>query len=81
MASIMDLEKTIGYEEARLTSREQMGGKGLFQPFSSTNSGSRKIMQESQLEQAMQILKPEVPVIGTGYENRYGDESSSIIRA
>lgn len=81
MAQLMDLVMSISKEESRLRSKEQMGGKGLFQPFSSTNSGSRRIMQESQLEQALQLLNPEVPIIGTGYENRFGDESSSIIRA
>lgn len=81
MAQLMDLVMSISKEESRLRSKEQMGGKGLFQPFSSTNSGSRRIMQESQLEQALQLLNPEVPIIGTGYENRFGDESSSIIKA
>lgn len=81
MAQLMDLVMSISKEESRLRSKEQMGGKGLFQPFSSTNSGSRRIMQESQLEQALQLLEPEVPIVGTGYENRFGDESSSIIRA
>ena len=81
MAQLMDLVMSISKEESRLKSKEQMGGKGLFQPFSSTNSGSRRIMQESQLEQALQLLEPDVPIIGTGYENRFGDESSSIVKA
>ena len=40
--------------------------KGLKQPFNNTNSGSRKIMQGIQMEQATQLLDAEVPVIMTG---------------
>lgn len=56
-------------------------GKGLMQPFANTNSGSRKLMYSVHLEQALRLLNPEVPIISTGYEIRFGDISSSIMRA
>lgn len=56
-------------------------GKGLMQPFANTNSGSRKLMFSVHLEQALRLMKPEVPIIQTGYEIRFGDLSSSIMRA
>lgn len=56
-------------------------GKGLMQPFANTNSGTRKLMYSVHLEQALRLLKPEVPIIQTGYEIRCGDLSSSIIKA
>ena len=56
-------------------------GKGLMQPFANTNSGSRKLMYSVHLEQALRLLKPEPPIIQTGYEIRFGDLSSSVMRA
>lgn len=56
-------------------------GKGLMQPFANTNSGTRKLMYSVHLEQALRLLKPENPIIQTGYEIRYGDLSSSIVKA
>lgn len=60
---------------------EKILGRGLNQPFNISNSGSRKLLSSSQSDQAVPISEPEVPIIGTGFENRYGDLSSSIIRA
>ena len=70
-------------EEAskKITSPEQMLGKGLFQPFSNTNSGSRKILAGLQRDQIFSLIKPEKAIIETGYEIRYGDRSSSVIKA
>ena len=64
-----------------LESKEQMLGKGLMQPFVNSNSGSRKIMFGTQLEHSLSLLNPEIPILGTGYENRFGERSSSIIRS
>lgn len=55
--------------------------KGLKQPFNNTNSGSRKIMQGIQMEQATQLLNAEVPIITTGYETELGRTSSNFITA
>lgn len=55
-------------------------GKGLMQPFANTNSGTRKLMYSVHLEQSLQLINPENPIIQTGYEIRYGDLSSSIIK-
>lgn len=62
-----------------ITSKEQILGKGLTMPNNATNSGVRKIMYASQTEAALVLTKGEIPYYGTGYENRFGDKSSSIL--
>lgn len=64
---------------SRLTSKEQMLGKGLNQPFNATNSGVRKIMSGVHSDHAFVLMHGELPIVATGYENRFGDHSSSII--
>ena len=59
---------------------EQILGKGLFQPFNNTNSGSRKILAGLQRDQIFSLIKPEKAIIETGYEIRFGDRSSSVIK-
>ena len=56
-----------------------MLGKGAMMPFSASNSGSRKLMYGSQLEQKLSLIHPDVPYIMTGYENEFGKNSSSYI--
>ena len=60
---------------------EQTLGKGLLQPFAPSNSGSRKQMFNTHNAQKIQIVNSEVPYISTGYENKYGELSSSFVRA
>lgn len=62
-----------------LTSKEQMLGKGLNIPNNATNSGSRKIMNGTHQSHSLVLSHGEVPYIATGYENRFGDHSSSIL--
>ena len=59
---------------------EQVLCKGLLMPFNTCNSGSRKQMFGSQIEQKLELLKAELARVSTGYENRFGDRSSSIIQ-
>lgn len=80
MASF-NLEKEMENVDARLRSREQTLGKGLLQPNRGTNSGSRAILQCTQIEQVLPLMNPEPPIYGTGYENKYGEMSSSYIVA
>jgi len=70
-------------EEAgkRITYLEEALGKGLQQPFNNTNSGSRKILSGTHIEHTLPLLYPEPPLISTGYENRFGEYSSSFITA
>lgn len=65
----------------RLKSLEHMLGKGNTQPFNATNSGARKIMSGIQADHAFVLLNGEIPAVSTGYENRFGDRSSSIVTA
>lgn len=78
---MLDFYGELKQETSRLETKETILGKASMQPFAASNSGNRKIMQGVQLEHAMAIRYTEPPYIGTGYENRYGDRSSSIITA
>lgn len=77
---MMNFLRDMEEESKRITNQEHLLGKSAMQPFANTNSGTRKIMFEIQLEHALPLLIPEVPIIQTGYEIRFGDYSSSIIK-
>lgn len=79
--TILNLEDEVNKIASRLPSQEYTLCKGLKQPFNNTNSGSRKIMQATQTEQATQLLNPEVPIITTGYENQFAQFNSNFIQA
>lgn len=79
--TVLDLKSEIQEIAKRLPSQEYTLCKGLKQPFNNTNSGSRKIMQGIQMEQATQLINPEVPIISTGYENKFGEMNSNYIEA
>lgn len=70
-------------EEAskKLKSIEQMFGKNLLQPFTNTNAGARKIMHGTHRDHVFPLMRGEKAIIETGYENRFGDYSSSITAA
>lgn len=65
----------------RLKSKEQMLGKGLNMPFNALNAGARKLMFSTQMDHRVELLNPEVPLISTGYENKFGEHTSSFIRS
>lgn len=64
--------------EERLGSLEELAGKGLLMPNNPSNSGSRKIMFSTQIEHVLPLLKPETPLLQTGYEDRFGEWSSAF---
>lgn len=63
-----------------LSSPEQMLGKGLNIPNNATNSGGRKIMGNTHQSHSLVLTRGEIPYVATGYENRFGERSSSIIQ-
>ena len=68
-------------QKADIQNLNHMLGKGLMMPFAAANSGSRKLMFGTQLEHRLPLLNPEVPFIQTGYENQFGQYSSSYVTA
>ena len=72
-----NLQKEIEAVEERVINQNYLLGKGLMQPNRATNSGSRAIMQCTQSEQIIGLVEPEPPLVCTGYENRYGENSSN----
>lgn len=79
MAEASYVEK-IEKSMSTLTSKEQMLGKGLNMPNNATSSGARKIMHNTHQSHSLVLSRGEVPYVATGFENRFGDESSSIIK-
>lgn len=67
--------------QANLDFPEQMLGKTLDQPCTPSDSGARKILYSIQKEHVVPVKNAERPIYSTGYENRFGDESSSIIES
>lgn len=76
-----NLKKDIEDVEARIPNQNYALGKGLLQPFRPTNSGSRAVMQATQVEHRLPLMNPEPAHVMTGHENRYGEMSSNYIRA
>lgn len=66
--------------KGRIEETEELLGKGIMMPFNNTNSGSRKLMYAVHLEQRLPLMYPEVPLVQTGYENKFGKYSSSFVR-
>lgn len=60
--------------------KERILGIALNQPNEPLNSSSRKLMFSIQSTHKVNLVKPEVPLIGTGYESKFGERSSSIIK-
>lgn len=75
-----DFLEAVAQSSALLDSKEEMLGKGLNIPNNATNSGPRKIMNGTHQEHALVLSRAETPYIQTGYENRFGERSSSIIK-
>lgn len=81
MASMDFLRRVEEHETRVIDDYDKIGGKGLLVPGSASISGARKILSSVQRDAALCIINPEVPIVGTGYENRFGDYSSSIEEA
>ena len=60
---------------------ERMIGVGLNMPFESENSAARKNMFSSQYQQRVCLVEPEIPYLSTGYENKFGQHSSSFVQS
>ena len=64
-----------------ITSPEQMLGRGLRQPFNGCNAGARKVMFSTHSDHIFPLISSEKAIIETGYEIRYGDYASSVLRS
>ena len=76
----LNFKERIAQVSQGIDNLEKIGGKNLLQPFSQTNSGSRKIMHSIHRDHIFPLINGEKAVIETGYEIRFGDYSSSISR-
>ena len=76
----LDFSDKVSKSSEKLESMEQMLGKGLLQPFSNLNAGSRKIMHSTHRDHIFPLISGEKAIIETGYEIRFGDYSSSVTK-
>lgn len=67
--------------QERITNLEELAGKGLLMPNNPANSGSRKIMFSTQIEHVLPLLNPEIALLQTGYEDKFGEWSSAYHKA
>lgn len=81
MQSNLNLQEIIGPIRESLEEPDDMLGKGLMMPFNDTNSGGRKLLYGTQREHVIPINNAEVAFIQCGYEDQFGEYSSSIKRA
>lgn len=79
--NLLELNDVIKKDEERIQFPEQILGKGLNQVFNPNNSSPRKIMLSVHSEHNLPLMHPEPPLIGTGYEDKYGDNSSALVKA
>ena len=78
----MDFKTRISEHEQRVADDlDKVGGKALLVPGSASVSGARKILASVQRDATLCIMNPEIPIVQTGYENRFGDYSSSLVFA
>lgn len=64
---------------SRIKTKEEILSMGLNIPYNYTNAGPRKIMDITHQSHALVLNNSEVPYIFTGYENLFGDRSSSVL--
>ena len=60
---------------------ERMLGIALNMPYEAENSAARKNMYSSQYQQHVCLINPEIPYVSTGYENLFGQQSSSFVKS
>lgn len=59
---------------------ERTGGLNLLMPSEPLTSSDRKLMAAQQVgNHAVTLLNPEIQLFGTGYVNRYGEHSNSLL--
>ena len=75
------LDLRSAFKDVEFEKKEKLLGKGSLMPFYASNSGSRKLMFGTHLEQRLPLSNPDVPYIQTGYEKEFGKYSSSFIMA
>lgn len=76
--SNINIIEDIRKEQERIPSMEHVYSKGLMMPLVSSNSGSRRIMYATQTEHMLMLMDAEPALFQTGYENAFGEHSSSF---
>ena len=78
---LMNIDKEVDYYASQVDSYDNLLGRGLMVPFNPSNSGSRKLMSAIHNEHHLNLKHAEIPIIQTGFENEFGENSSSFVCA
>lgn len=78
---MLNLSEIMEKEQQRIMSLEECLCKGLLMPFNAANSGPRKIMHSTQTEHELIPYAAELALCQTGYETRFGEQSSKFVKA
>ena len=79
MGDIFNIEKQIYESTKDLPDENYMLGRTLLQPFKPANSGSRALMSSIHAEHFMVLSNGEVPIVQTGFETEFGENSTSYV--
>ena len=79
--NVVNLKTEIENRTKYLPSYDFMLGRTLMQPFRPANSGSRALMASVHAEHLLIPTKGEMPIVHTGYENQFGQYSTSYVKA
>ena len=79
MLNTFNIEDDINESVSKLHDNNQILGRTLMQPFRPANSGSRSLMNSVHVEQFIIPKNPEMAGLVTGYENEYGENSTSFV--
>ena len=79
MNSSSNLEKQIQAAVKNLPNENYLLGRMLMQPYKPSNSGSRALLNAVHTEHHMVLTHAEAPIIQTGYETAFGENSTSFV--
>ena len=77
----MDFVEQMNQAKSNVNNLEEMLGKNLNVPNCGANSGARLLMSSTHQSHTLVLSHGEMPYIQTGFENKYAERSSAIIKA
>ena len=77
--NVLNVDKQVYDAIKDLPDENYMLGRTLLQPFKPANSGSRALMSSIHAEHFMVLSNGEVPIIQTGFETEFGENSTSYV--
>lgn len=76
-----NIVEIIDKERSRISTMEQLLGYSMNMPSNCANSSSRRMLEEAQANQRLELYNSEVALLSTGQEARISEYSSEFVRA